>query len=228
MTEQAQNALLKTLEEPPAYGVIILTASNTGALLETVRSRCVSTGFSGYSDAEFESIMLRSAEFVEESVIPPLSKLSGRNPGYALDLARSGAFLSNRDELIGLFCGFLDGDAHMSYQLSSFLTKDRDGFNRNSGILAYWLRDLWLYSLYTPDELRAGGADIVNSDMKRRLFTFYGRFRPGALLDCIANIENTYQALSGNANYSLAVNAMLFKINGLLLNHDDFTTVNIK
>jgi len=228
MTEQAQNALLKTLEEPPAYGVIILTASNTGALLETVRSRCVTTGFSGYTDAEFETILLHSGEFIQESVIPTLAKLSGRNPGYALDLARSGSFLSDRDELIGLFCGFLEGDAVASYQLSSFLLKNRDGFFKNAGILVYWLRDIWLGSVNTPDELRAGGADIVNSDMKRRLFAFCGRFHPEALLDSIINIEETCLALSGNANYSLAVNAMLFKINGLLLNHDDFTAANIK
>ena len=41
MNPAAQNALLKVLEEPPAYAVFILSAENPGALLPTVRSRCV-------------------------------------------------------------------------------------------------------------------------------------------------------------------------------------------
>ncbi len=41
MTPQAQNALLKTIEEPPEYAVLILLTSNEKMLLETIRSRCV-------------------------------------------------------------------------------------------------------------------------------------------------------------------------------------------
>ena len=41
MTVQAQNALLKTLEEPPAYGIILILTANAGALLPTIQSRCV-------------------------------------------------------------------------------------------------------------------------------------------------------------------------------------------
>lgn len=41
MTVQAQNALLKTLEEPPAYAVIILLTSNIDSMLSTILSRCV-------------------------------------------------------------------------------------------------------------------------------------------------------------------------------------------
>ena len=41
MTVQAQNALLKTIEEPPSYAVILLLTSNAGTLLPTIRSRCV-------------------------------------------------------------------------------------------------------------------------------------------------------------------------------------------
>ena len=46
MNLSAQNALLKTLEEPPADSVIVLIAPNSGGLLPTVRSRCVRLNFS--------------------------------------------------------------------------------------------------------------------------------------------------------------------------------------
>ena len=41
MTVQAQNALLKTLDEPPQYAVIMLLTENAEVLLPTIRSRCV-------------------------------------------------------------------------------------------------------------------------------------------------------------------------------------------
>ena len=41
LTQQAQNALLKTIEEPPAYAIIMLLTANEGMLLPTIKSRCV-------------------------------------------------------------------------------------------------------------------------------------------------------------------------------------------
>ena len=49
MTEEAQNSLLKTLEEPPEYMVIILITSNENKLLNTVKSRCIRINFTGLS-----------------------------------------------------------------------------------------------------------------------------------------------------------------------------------
>ena len=52
MTEEAQNSLLKTLEEPPEYMVIILITSNENKLLNTVKSRCTRINFTGLSKQE--------------------------------------------------------------------------------------------------------------------------------------------------------------------------------
>ena len=45
MTTEAQNCLLKTLEEPPEYGTIILIGSNENAFLNTIKSRCMKIAF---------------------------------------------------------------------------------------------------------------------------------------------------------------------------------------
>ncbi len=52
MTEQAQNALLKTIEEPPAYAVIILITDNISGLLPTIQSRCVTLNLKPLSNNE--------------------------------------------------------------------------------------------------------------------------------------------------------------------------------
>ncbi len=55
MTEAAQNALLKTIEEPPEYGIVILMTSNISALLPTIQSRCLTMEFRPLSTAVVES-----------------------------------------------------------------------------------------------------------------------------------------------------------------------------
>ncbi len=57
MTEESQNCLLKTLEEPPEYAVIILIVSNESKLLATIKSRCVIVKFDKLSDEEIKKIM---------------------------------------------------------------------------------------------------------------------------------------------------------------------------
>lgn len=56
MTPQAQNALLKTLEEPPAYAVILILTSNVEELLPTIISRCVVLNMKPVSDALVKNI----------------------------------------------------------------------------------------------------------------------------------------------------------------------------
>ena len=209
MTEQAQNALLKTLEEPPDYGIIILTASNPENLLETVRSRCVVTRFSAYSGEEMRHILENSGEVAAGADIGLYTRISGLNPGYAIELAGSGAFLSERDELLGLFCEFLNGRPDSFFLLSSFLIKNKDSFRQYAGVLIRWLHDIWRSSL-------DGAYEAANGDMARRIDAFYGRFPQEGLLDCICDIDEACEAVTYNANFSLAVNVTLFRIINLL------------
>ena len=57
MTEESQNCLLKTLEEPPEYAVIILIVSNESKLLATIKSRCVIIKFEKLSDDDIKKLM---------------------------------------------------------------------------------------------------------------------------------------------------------------------------
>lgn len=60
MTEEAQNGLLKTLEEPPEYAIIILIATNENKLLNTIKSRCLKISFSAISDVEVKKYILQN------------------------------------------------------------------------------------------------------------------------------------------------------------------------
>ena len=57
MTEESQNCLLKTLEEPPEYAMIILIASNENRILQTIKSRCIIIKFEDLTDRQISNFL---------------------------------------------------------------------------------------------------------------------------------------------------------------------------
>jgi len=98
MTEDAQSAFLKTLEEPPANTVLILTASDEERLLETIRSRCVRIRLGPVARRDIEALIV-DAGLAEPPLAARLARLSGGRPGDAVALARSPASLVIRAEV---------------------------------------------------------------------------------------------------------------------------------
>ncbi|ADY73594.1 DNA polymerase III, delta prime subunit [Desulfurobacterium thermolithotrophum DSM 11699] len=85
MRSEAANALLKTLEEPPNYGFIILITKNEEAILPTLRSRCKVFRFGKLSDSNIEYILEKLGLKVDKRVI----KLSNGSVGMAVKLSET-------------------------------------------------------------------------------------------------------------------------------------------
>jgi hypothetical protein len=98
MTEDAQSAFLKTLEEPPIGAILILTASDEERLLPTIRSRCVRIRLGPVARRDVEDLLV-DAELAEAPLAARLARISGGRPGDAVALARSPASLVIRSEV---------------------------------------------------------------------------------------------------------------------------------
>jgi hypothetical protein len=98
MTEDGQAAFLKTLEEPPAGTVLILTATDEERLLDTIRSRCVRIRLGPVPRREIEALLVEGG-LAEAPVAARLARLSGGRPGDAVALARAPASLVVRGEV---------------------------------------------------------------------------------------------------------------------------------
>ena len=98
MTEDAQTAFLKTLEEPPAGTVLLLTASDEERLLPTIRSRCVRVRLGPVARPDVEEILL-AAGLVDAPVAARLARLAAGRPGQAMALARAPESLTIRSEV---------------------------------------------------------------------------------------------------------------------------------
>jgi DNA polymerase-3 subunit delta' len=107
MNEDAQSALLKTLEEPPAGVTIVLCADQEDRLLPTVRSRCfrIRLGLVGARDIE---AILEDHGIVDPPTAARLGRLAGGRPGLALAYARAPAAILIRAELTRVLLDLTD------------------------------------------------------------------------------------------------------------------------
>ena len=151
LTIPAQNALLKTLEEPPEYAVILLIADGTSTFLPTVLSRCILLQTRAVEEAQI-------ARFLEQNKSLPrdqaqvLARFAGGNPGRALLLVDDHEFLELRDRTVDFLAHIATVDA---MQISEFAA----GIDppRREAVLTFvlmWFRDVLLYlSVQNSDSL---------------------------------------------------------------------------
>jgi DNA polymerase-3 subunit delta' len=98
LTDDAQTALLKTLEEPPAGVTIVLCADDEDRLLPTVRSRSARIRLGPVATREIEAILAESG-VAEPPLAARLARIAGGRPGAARTLARAPEAVAARDEI---------------------------------------------------------------------------------------------------------------------------------
>lgn len=105
MNNAAQNALLKILEEPPAYAVFILTAQSRAAMLETILSRVVSVSVQGVSPEEGAQLIVSQSDDISFDEARSAVLTFGGNTGKALESLSGGGF----KELLAVADGVCNG-----------------------------------------------------------------------------------------------------------------------
>ena len=98
LTDDAQTALLKTLEEPPAGVTIVLCADDEDRLLPTVRSRSARLRLGPVATREVEEL-LAAAGVADPPLAARLARIAGGRPGAARTLARAPDAVAARDEI---------------------------------------------------------------------------------------------------------------------------------
>lgn len=144
MTIQAQNALLKTIEEPPSYGVILLLTTNPEGFLATVLSRCVQLKLKPLNDEVVKEYLIQSIG-VEESQAEIYAAFSRGNLGKAIHLANSEEFRRMYYEILHLLKHLKDTDIS---DLLDYIRKLKDEKMDIYGCLDFiqmWYRDVLIY-----------------------------------------------------------------------------------
>ena len=149
MNEAAQNAFLKTLEEPPGDSLIILITSMPQSLLPTIRSRCQALAFQPLPRRVLAEVV-RERRGLPEGDAWFVAALSRGSLGRALamDAPKEKA---DREQFLALREGLAAMRDDEILALADGIAKDRDGFDRIITLGIEWLRDRMVF-LATGDE----------------------------------------------------------------------------
>lgn len=146
LTAQAQNALLKTIEEPPAYAVILLLTTNQEAFLPTILSRCVQLKLKPVPDSVVKSYLMGSMG-IGESKAEIYAAFARGNLGRAIHLASSESFQLLYSELIHLLKHLKVMDI---IELLSYIKKLKDenlDIYECLDFMQLWYRDVLMYKV---------------------------------------------------------------------------------
>lgn len=199
--EQAANSLLKTLEEPPAHLVLIMTAENAYDLLPTIRSRAVPFHFSPLAEREMR-------EFIEaRDVDQPARRmaLAAGSPGLAISLDLE-AYDRRRDVMLALL-KTAAGQTPFSAWLpvSEALARSKaEKLELHLKVLYELLRDLLI--------LRQGGSEIRNQDIRRELETLAGKVDFGWIRNAVARVDEIAQLIRRNIQKIIAFDALIIDL----------------
>ncbi|MDD3369311.1 MAG: DNA polymerase III subunit delta' C-terminal domain-containing protein [Lachnospiraceae bacterium] len=144
MTVQAQNALLKTLEEPPAYVVILILTSNVNALLSTIVSRCVVLNMKPAKDLLIKEFLMQTLEVPDYKLDVCIAFARG-NVGKAKLLAVSEDFDQIKNEAVSLLKNIHQMSVNEIMEHIKRINEYKLNVEDYLDILAIWYRDALLF-----------------------------------------------------------------------------------
>lgn len=146
MTQQAQNALLKTIEEPPSYAIIILLTTNQEAFLPTILSRCVQLKLKPLRDFVVKSYLTESMK-VPEAEADVYAAFARGNLGKAISIAASEDFKEMHKEILHLLKHIKDMDISEMIDYIQKLKDDHLDIYECLDFMQMWYRDVLLYKV---------------------------------------------------------------------------------
>ena len=205
MTPQAQNALLKTLEEPPEYAVIFILTDNVEALLPTIISRCVVLNMKPVSDNLVKKYLMEELGVPDYKANICVAFARG-NIGKAKLLASSEEFEKVKDEAITLVKYINDMEINEIVKAIKKIMEYKLDVNDYLDILTVWYRDVLLFKA-TKD---------MNSLVFKQEIQQIRRVADRSTYEGIENIVSALQQakrrLEANVNYDLTMELMLLTI----------------
>lgn len=202
MNVQAQNALLKTLEEPPSYATIMLLTTNAEALLQTIRSRCVTLTMKPVSDVELQRYLMREVQ-VPDYKAGICAAFARGNVGRARDLALSPEFDELKEETIQFIRTLPEKSLS---DLAAFAKTKADKSSNTEGfleLLQMWYRDVLLYKSTANNQNLIFGEEVQYIKKMAARSTYEGLNR------ILNSVEEARVRLAANVNAELTLEWLL-------------------
>lgn len=207
-TEEAQNALLKVLEEPPGDTVFILIAHRETPLLPTIVSRCVSVRFARLPKDVAASILRERFNYGDAAELG--AALGDGSIAQATRLSPE-ELLERRRAALDFFNELLRADATAVPKIAESWHKRRDELIEIMDILQVWLRDVLLCQ-HRPAVFEEPAAWLVNFDLVDELAAHARTLQPDAVVDALDHVLTFRRRLSENVGVRSLVDVLFLDL----------------
>jgi DNA polymerase-3 subunit delta' len=210
MNREAQNALLKTLEEPPERSALILVSARPHLLLPTVRSRCFSVGFSALRPADLAPLL--EARGIPREEVHVRAALSEGSVGQALSLDLE-ARRERRGEIFEMLDALSSAPAaveRLPAMAASLAGKDEPTLLDGLALLQGMLRD----AARTATSEEGGDERLIHADLADALTGLGRRLGAGRAAGLVSSVERLRGDLRFNTNRVLTAEALLAAVAG--------------
>lgn len=205
LTTQAQNAILKTIEEPPAYAVIIFLTSNAGIFLPTILSRCVMLNLKPVKSQLIIEYLMKNCQVPEYQAELCAAFAQGR-PGRAVKLAASPDFEDIKNDIIKLLKGI------HNIELTELVAaiKQINGYDISVDdcldIMTLWYRDILLFKVSRDPNALIFGDEVA--DIRKAA----GKSSYEGLETIMEAFDKAKARLHANVNFDMTMELLLLTI----------------
>jgi DNA polymerase-3 subunit delta' len=210
MTIEASNCLLKTIEEPPYYAIIILVCSKIDPILPTIVSRCQIVNFGLINFLKIKEILLNKINNLEKDKAEIISKLAQGSIGKAFKLSADKEYFVRREEVLDYLLAISPGK--YGDDIFAKVEKMVSETDRIEGILEMiklWYRDILIIK-NTGDQKY-----IVNCDKLEILGKKSQIYSQKMLIDILDYLEQVEEYLMKNVNKRLVLERLYIKMVGV-------------
>lgn len=202
---QAQNAILKTIEEPPAYAVILLLTTNLDKLLETVQSRCLKLQTKPIRERDALAYLMNVMGLTKEKAYFCLDFAQG-NLGKAIKLAGNEEYAEIVDSVVNVLTHIGDMDVETLGKAVKDIEQFKMSMNDYMDLMMMWYRDAMMIKI-------TGNVDkILFKNEFSTLKKQAGKLTFKSIEDKIDAIAKAEQRLLANANFEVTIELLLLTL----------------
>lgn len=205
LTIQAQNALLKTLEEPPAYAVIILLTTNYEALLSTILSRCIALNLKFVDDELIKKYLMEVNKVPDYKANISVAFAQG-NVGKAIKLATTEDFDQLREDTFSMLRNMNDMEMYEVIEYIKKIAENKLKIDDYLDLIAMWFRDVLLFKA-TNDVNNLVFKDNISDIKKQANERSYN-----GIENIIDALDKAKIRLNANVNFELVMELLLLTI----------------
>ncbi len=205
MNQQAQNALLKTIEEPPAYAIILLLTTNADSFLQTILSRCITLNLKAIKEDKIKEYLMKHYQ-IPDYQADICAAFSQGNVGKAIQLASSEEFGELKASVLQLMKRLEDIDLYEMTGAVKQIAEYKLSVNDYFDLMMIWFRDV-LYLKATNDVDGLIFKDEVYDIKKQAAKRSYQ-----GIETILEALEKAKIRLNANVNFDLVIELLLLTI----------------